>query len=142
MIRPGVSRVVVEIIILVIAVALALLIFSPISSYIFGALGRTSTVGGTSTIQILSVSGWDSNSGTIYVKNLGPNDLTISGTTDFQVFVDQKSVSVTGVSATGTWSKDSTVTLTVDLTGISSTEQHNIVVYGPQNTMTQYLYSP
>ncbi len=133
---------VVEIIILVIAVALALLIFSPISSYIFGALGRTSTVGGTSTIQILSASGWNSSSGTIYVKNLGPNDLTISGTTDFQVFVDQKSVNVTDVSATGTWSKDSTVTLTVNLTGISSTEQHNIVVYGPQNTMTQYLYSP
>ncbi len=141
--RPGISRVVVEIILLVIAVALALLIFSPISSYIFGAMGRTSTVGGTSTIQILSVSGWGSTTGTIYLKNLGPNDLTVSGTSDFQVFVDQTQISVSGASLTsGTWTKDTTITLTVDLSSFSATSQHNVVVYGPGNTMTQYLYSP
>ena len=140
--RPGISRVVVEIILLVIAVALALLIFGPISSYIFGAMGRTSTVGGTSTIQVLSVTGWGTGSGKIYIKNLGPNDLTISSASDFQVFVDQTPRNPSGTTLSGTWTKDSTITLTVDLRGFSSTSQHNIVIYGPGNTMTQYLYSP
>jgi len=72
MMRAGISRVVVEIIILVIAVALALLIFSPISGYIFGSLGRTATVGGASQIQILNAQ-YSGTLGTLtlYVKNLG-----------------------------------------------------------------------
>jgi len=78
MMRAGISRVVVEIIILVIAVALALLIFSPISGYIFGSLGRTATVGGASQIQILNASlNWWCN-WTIDVKNLGPGTVTVT----------------------------------------------------------------
>ncbi|MGC8933538.1 MAG: hypothetical protein ACP5LQ_09685, partial [Candidatus Methanodesulfokora sp.] len=68
--RSGISRVVVEIIILVIAVALALLIFSPISGYIFGSLGRTSAVGGAANIQVLNANfSSQGNSVTVYVKN-------------------------------------------------------------------------
>jgi len=85
MMRAGISRVVVEIIILVIAVALALLIFSPISGYIFGSLGRTATVGGASQIQILSASSSDGQHWTIDVKNLGPG--TVSSTAaDWKVY--------------------------------------------------------
>jgi len=154
--RAGISRVVVEIIILVIAVALALLIFSPISGYIFGSLGRTATVGGASQIQILnaqvSSSGW-----TIYVKNLGPGTpsltVTPSGGTssadkDFQVYVDGiKCTSVTGYYVTNenkTWSVDQTLTLQCsgDNVPTDKTKQHNIIVYGPGNTQAQYLYYP
>jgi hypothetical protein len=71
MMRAGVSRVVVEIIILVIAVALALLIFSPLSGYIFGSLGKTATVGGASQIQILIAQMVCTL--TLYVKNLARN---------------------------------------------------------------------
>jgi len=38
--RMGVSRVVTEVVILVIAVTLALLIFPPVASYIFGAIQK------------------------------------------------------------------------------------------------------
>jgi len=143
--RAGISRVVVEIIILVIAVALALLIFSPISGYIFGSLGRTATVGGASQIQILSarVSGasWE-----IDVKNLGPGTITSTDTsTDFKVFIDGTACNSVGSNPTtvGTWTVGGTITLTCS-GGVSTdtTKQHNIVVYGPGGTQAQYLYYP
>jgi len=143
--RAGISRVVVEIIILVIAVALALLIFSPISGYIFGSLGRTATVGGASQIQILSarVSGasWE-----IDVKNLGPGTITSTDTsTDFKVFIDGTACSSVGSNPTtvGTWTVGGTITLTCsDGVSTDTTKQHNIVVYGPGGTQAQYLYYP
>jgi len=139
--RAGISRVVVEIIILVIAVALALLIFSPISGYIFGSLGRTATVGGASQIQVLNAQ-TDGNSWTIDVKNLGPGTPDLSS--GFQVFIDGQACStVAPSSATGPWNVGMTVTLTCS-GGVSTdkTKQHNIVVYGPGNTQAQYLYYP
>jgi hypothetical protein len=149
MMRAGISRVVVEIIILVIAVALALLIFSPISGYIFGSLGRTSAVGGAANIQVLSVYNVSAYV-TIDVKNLGPGTITKPGgditSADFKVFIDNKEVTVSGItpSSIHAWNVSDVVTIT---TGQSyntafATKQHNIVVYGPGNTMTQYLFSP
>ena len=138
--RAGISRVVVEIIILVIAVALALLIFSPISGYIFGSLGRTSTVGGASQIQILNVKFTDSyKTVSIDVKNLGPG--TIPGG-DWQIYVDGVSWG-TDTSHTSPLQKDETITITgSSSTAADTTKQHNIVVYGPGNTQAQYLYYP
>jgi hypothetical protein len=155
MMRAGISRVVVEIIILVIAVALALLIFSPISGYIFGSLGRTSTVGGASQIQVLNAR-WDSTSSqlNIDIKNLGPGTITFSSNpvNDFKVYVDGASYPVSGVTKGGssvsggsTWGKDEVVTVECSLpTGVTfdTTRQHNMVIYGPGNTQAQYLYYP
>ena len=138
--RPGISRVVVEIIILVIAVALALLIFSPLSGYIFGSLGRTATVGGAAQIQILNVVNhtstgdqWD-----ITVKNLGPGTIP-AGTWQVYIDGDRAQQDPTGPQL----GKDDTVTLTVTFTTAKDPQrQHNIVVYGPGNVQAQYLYYP
>ncbi len=138
--RPGISRVVVEIIILVIAVALALLIFSPISGYIFGSLGRTATVGGAAQIQILSAQ-YSSNTLTLYVKNLGPGTVTISSTNDFRVYVDGNTCDVS-TGTTGTWTVGMTITVQCTPATFDTTKQHNIVFYGPGGTQAQYLYYP
>jgi len=156
--RAGISRVVVEIIILVIAVALALLIFSPISGYIFGSLGRTATVGGASQIQILSANTTAATANqpwTIYAKNLGPGTLTYTKTDDFRVYIDGKTCSITKVADSTTvtpespsstpisWDKDKTIKVDCSLTtGVETTKQHNIVLYGPGGTQAQYLYYP
>jgi len=146
--RAGISRVVVEIIILVIAVALALLIFSPISGYIFGSLGRTATVGGAAQIQILSAkygtvdtgNGW-----TIDVKNLGPGNISYISSKkedDFKVFVDGTECQMYSVSDTSDgWTKDETITVKCT-SNLDGTKQRSIVLYGPGNTQTQYLYYP
>jgi hypothetical protein len=145
MMRAGISRVVVEIIILVIAVALALLIFSPISGYIFGSLGRTATVGGATQIQILNAritGAAPSYTVEVDVKNLGPGTPDVS--TGFQLFVDGVACTNVGWSqTTGSWAKDTTITVSgsCSLSG-DGTRQHNIVLYGPGNTQAQYLYSP
>ncbi|RSN73698.1 hypothetical protein D6D85_09645 [Candidatus Methanodesulfokora washburnensis] len=149
MMRAGISRVVVEIIILVIAVALALLIFSPISGYIFGSLGRTATVGGASQIQILNANlSSGNNYWIIDVKNLGPGTPTFSSSPkdDFKVFVDGSECTISndviGASANQPWTRDFTVTLECSSSITDRTKQHNIVVYGPGGTQAQYLYYP
>jgi hypothetical protein len=149
MVRAGISRVVVEIIILVIAVALALLIFSPISGYIFGSLGRTSTVGGAAQIQVLNAQ-YSSGKFTIDVKNLGPGTIAApSGgfTTDsFKVYVDGNACSLTNNPTdpdnNNQWDKDEVIEITCSYSGSDGTKQHNIVIYGPGNTQAQYLFYP
>jgi len=144
--RPGISRVVVEIIILVIAVALALLIFSPISGYIFGSLGRTATVGGATTAQIISASyDTDSHNLNIYIKNLGPNSVNCtSGNLSFQVYVDSKYYSspTTASSSPVLWSPGKIIVVQAAVSPFDVNTQHNIVVYGPGGVQVQYLYSP
>jgi len=146
--RAGISRVVVEIIILVIAVALALLIFSPISGYIFGSLGRTATVGGASQIQILSARNTTSNGQEwdIDVKNLGPGTITYTGAADFKVFIDGAECPVTTPDSSGTWTVSGTITVHCKFSSAPPTgyltKQHNIVLYGPGGTQAQYLYYP
>jgi len=147
--RAGISRVVVEIIILVIAVALALLIFSPISGYIFGSLGRTATVGGASQIQILNAQVSDT-SWSIDVKNLGPGTPpldTNEASKSFQVSVDGvmcASVSYSTNPTDNKWDVGETVSLSCPGNGVpvDKNKQHNIVVYGPGGTQAQYLYYP
>ncbi|MGY0288680.1 MAG: hypothetical protein ACUX7D_08035 [Candidatus Methanodesulfokora washburnensis] len=157
MMRSGISRVVVEIIILVIAVALALLIFSPISGYIFGSLGRTSTVGGASQIQILNVNS-SGQSGSITfgmdVKNLGPGTIAPSSTSgfsasDFKVYVDgsectigDNGIGTGGLGSDNKWDKDEVISIKCTYSGPDGNKQHSIVVYGPGNTQAQYLYYP
>jgi len=137
----------VEIIILVIAVALALLIFSPISGYIFGSLGRTATVGGASQIQILSAK-YNSTAGnwTIDVKNLGPGNITGTGKGNFSVFVDGTTCSMKSVTEAtppdNTWAVGEVITIVCNLSTKDGTKQHNIVLYGPGGTQAQYLYYP
>ena len=143
MMRAGISRVVVEIIILVIAVALALLIFSPISGYIFGSLGRTATVGGASQIQILNAQ-YSGNTLYLYVKNLGPGTITVSGVTDvdFRVYVDGNPYSCSTTGTTWTAGMTITVSCSPGTYTFDTTRQHNIVLYGPGGTQAQYLYYP
>ena len=152
--RAGISRVAVEVIILVIGVALALLIFSPIGSYIFGALGRTSAVGGQTTVTILSAEiDESSNQITIYVKNVGPSDLDLDPDDDsnyaeeWQVFVDNEAFTISSSSSSfgsdDTMSVNEVITLVADAptgTTLSETSSYNIVVYGPGGTQTEYLY--
>jgi len=155
--RPGISRVVVEIIILVIAVALALLIFSPISGYIFGSLGRTATVGGASQIQILSAQyGTITTGGTgwiIDVKNLGPGTPSYLGGSapsndDFKVFIDQQVCSIQSATETGSstsngkWDVNEVIRVECTSSVTDTAKQHSIVLYGPGSTQTQYLYYP
>jgi hypothetical protein len=143
MMRAGISRVVVEIIILVIAVALALLIFSPISGYIFGSLGRTATVGGATTAQIISTSYGDTNTLTIYIKNLGPNSVSCpEGNKSFQVYVDNKYYTYTGKSDPITWDPGKVIVVQATVSPFDVNTQHSIVVYGPSGIQVQYLYSP
>jgi hypothetical protein len=138
MMRAGISRVVVEIIILVIAVALALLIFSPISGYIFGSLGRTSTVGGAANIQVLSANfSADGALLTVYVKNLGPGTIPGGG---WQVFVD--GIKWSSGASQETLAKDQVLSLTVTGTAADTTKQHSITIYGPAGVQAQYLYYP
>jgi len=161
--RAGISRVVVEIIILVIAVALALLIFSPISGYIFGSLGRTATVGGASQIQVLNTRNTTSEN-TYYwlidLKNLGPGTPTFSSDpkSDFNVYMDGTKLTVSDITdasenslvdslKNSPWGVGVTITLKCDASNAptsvkDSTKQHNIIVYGPGNTQAQYLYYP
>ncbi|RSN74844.1 hypothetical protein, partial [Candidatus Methanodesulfokora washburnensis] len=127
-----------------IAVARALLIFSPISGYIFGSLGRTATVGGASQIQILSASSSDGQHWAIDVKNLGPGTVSSTGATDWKVFIDGTSCDTSSWGTAGlTWTVGSTVTVQCSLSSaVPTTKQHNIVVYGPGGTQAQYLYYP
>jgi len=153
--RAGISRVAVEVIILVIGVALALLIFSPIGSYIFGALGRTSAVGGQTTISILSVSIDETdNEMHIFVKNLGPGDVDVNSTNagkSWQVFIDGNKASdlsygnssIAGGQDEGTFEVNEVIELVADPpTGVtfSKTSSYTVVVYGPGGTQTEYLY--
>jgi hypothetical protein len=142
--RAGISRVVVEIIILVIAVALALLIFSPISGYIFGSLGRTATVGGAAQIQILNAYVGSGGNWIADVKNLGPGTVTVNSADDWKMFVDGAScTTLTTTLSSGPWTAGSTVTLTCSGgVNTATTKQHTIVVYGPGGTQAQYLYYP
>ena len=89
--RVGISRVAVEVILLVLAVALALLIFSPVGSFIFSALGRTQLAGGTTTLEIISVNpagGTNGNDLIVSIKNQGPTDLpSCNGTGNWTIVV-------------------------------------------------------
>lgn len=154
--RAGISRVAVEVILLVLAVALALLIFSPVGSFIFSALGRTQLVGGTTTLEIISV---DTNGYKIYVKNQGPNTLTSSigagaGGKWSVTFKTRSGENTTLAqtaqnvnSATDTdFDPGETVVITVKDTDwpddATQTDTFTVIVYGPEGTRAEYIYRP
>jgi len=145
--RAGISRVAVEVILLVLAVALALLIFSPVGSFIFSALGRTQLVGGTTTIEIIGVT-FNSSTGTlngVVVKNQGPTNLSWSGNA-WQVTIksSQGEETVNGTTSASNLPVGGTITLAVSpgIGGVSRTDTFTVVVYGPEGTRTEYIYRP
>ncbi len=155
--RAGISRVVVEVIILVIAVALALLIFSPVGSYIFGALGRTSSVGGSTSISVLSVNlSNDGSQLTLFIKNVGPGSVDGSKALNpgnWSVFIDNVRATIPTtnnpsafsgtIGSSDPWEPGEVIKLNVNPQNSpapSPTGSFTIVVYGPQGTQTEYLY--
>ena len=151
--RAGISRVAVEVILLVLAVALALLIFSPVGSFIFSALGRTQLTGGATTLEIISI---DITNSQIYVKNQGPNtlsnaDVSTSWTVTFKTSYGENTSTVSSVAGHGGanlsdgFGPGETIVLTVGSwpsTGASSTDTFTVIVYGPQGTRAEYIYRP
>ncbi len=150
--RAGISRVAVEVILLVLAVALALLIFSPVGSFIFSALGRTQLVGGTTTLEIISV---DTSGHQIYVKNQGPNTLTSAvgtnatgWTVTFKTKSGENTTSATAQEHSGNgddnFDPGETVVLQVSSwpSDASQTDTFTVIVYGPEGTRAEYIYRP
>ncbi len=87
LIRPGISRVVVEIVMLVVVVVIALLIFSPLGGYIVSSLAKVhSSTGSKFGLQVISVTpngqvpSWSWN-------NVGGNPYCPAGTRALVVYV-------------------------------------------------------
>ncbi len=154
--RAGVSRVAVEVVILVLAVALALLIFSPVGSFIFSALGRTTSVGGTTQLEVISINPNDgSNNLVITVKNQGPNDLAEAGdTASWSVVIKNSTgeytVHPSSITQVGGGAVASTADMTVGTAwqftmngqGQPATSTFTVIVYGPEGTRAEQIYRP
>jgi len=154
--RPGISRVVVEVAVLVITIALAVFLLSPASSYILGGLKTIILPGGATSIEVIGTEGWGTYNGVIYLKNLGPRDVKVSlNPIPFQVFIDDVNVPVrrvlpppgtvlvtVGFNAYFTWKKGTSIRLVLDLTNFPSDKKHKVVVFGPVNTVAHYIYYP
>ncbi len=153
--RAGISRVAVEVILLVLAVALALLIFSPVGSFIFSALGRTQLAGGATTLELISVNVFSNNTLKVVIKNQGPGSLTDcydpgnwtvvvkpSGGGEYPFTPD----SVSGDSGNDEdLSVSESWTLTVDdvsSSGVTPTDTFTVIVFGPEGTRAEYIYRP
>ena len=151
--RAGISRVAVEVILLVLAAALALLIFSPVGSFIFSALGRTQLVGGTTTLEVISVNP-DDGSGNLVVavKNQGPNDLAdCDGAGNWTVVVKNQAgestytgtaLTIAGDDGDHDFEVGETWQITVSGAGQPTTSTFTVLVYGPQGTRGEYIYRP
>ncbi|MDK2463389.1 MAG: hypothetical protein QI223_01245 [Candidatus Korarchaeota archaeon] len=151
--RAGISRVAVEVILLVLAVALALLIFSPVGSFIFSALGRTQLVGGTTTLEIISV---DTANSQIYIKNQGPNTLTnalgtsaTGWTVTFKTKSGETTLSASAAESSGNGDSNfdpgETAVLTISSgwpSDATQTDTFTVIVYGPEGTRAEYIYRP
>jgi len=149
--RAGISRVAVEVILLVLAVALALLIFSPVGSFIFSALGRTQLVGGTTTLEVISVNPNLSNNLVVAVKNQGPNDLVgANDKTKWTVVIKNQTGEYTftgdSISISPAGDQDFNVGDTWEITvsdqAQPTTSTFTVLVYGPQGTRGEYIYRP
>lgn len=151
--RAGISRVAVEVVILVLAVALALLIFSPVGSFIFGALSRTTMVGGTTQIEIISINPNDGAGNLIVtVKNQGPNNLAGANDTADWTFVIKNSTgeyslspgAIAEVSGDGDADFEVGESWQFTLTGYAQpvTSTFTVEVYGPEGTRATQIYRP
>ena len=149
--RAGISRVAVEVILLVLAVALALLIFSPVGSFIFSSLGRTQLVGGTTTLEIISVQpGGTGNDLVVAVKNQGPTDLpNVKDNTKWTVVVKTQTGETTYTGSDlnvlgddSDFNVGETWTITVSGAGQDQTSTFTVLVYGPEGTRSEYIYRP
>jgi len=153
-VKAGISRVAVEVVILVLAVALALLIFSPVGSFIFGALSRTTMVGGTTQIEIISIDANSSNNLVVVVKNQGPNALSTCRNPANWTFVVKNSTGEYSVPSTNvtiaTVSGDTDNNFEVGeswqftIAGYEQpeTSTFTVEVFGPEGTRATQIYRP
>ncbi len=133
--RVGISRVVTEIIILVIAVALALMIFSPLSDYIFSAvIGLPKVVGTTFSIASVSMDGQHAQ---IYLINNG-DDMRVSKDSFF-VFIDGKECEVLSVDKS-LWKKGEMIAVKVRSTADPTTTHQVKVFVKGFNMPAYYIY--
>jgi len=158
-VRAGISRVAVEVVILVLAVALALLIFSPVGSFIFGALSRTTMVGGTTQIEVIGIDP-DADIGgshylVIYVKNQGPNNIPDAGdTSKWTIVVKTTSgessyepdailfLNGSSVASDDTFSVGDTWEMRIQGANQPETSTFTVEVYGPEGTRATQIYRP
>ena len=103
----GVSRVLTEIIILVIAVILALMLFSPIANYIALSLQKLPSI--TEEFRILQV-GKEDGKLILYIQNLGENKKVQKD--DFMAFMNGEKCSIISVDKTQ-WKKYDVITVKV-----------------------------
>jgi len=133
--RAGISRVLTEIIIMVIAVILALLIFSPLSEYIFGSIsGLPKTP--SEEFRIISV-GIKQGSITLYLQNM-KGDVTVTKD-DFIVIVDGTKCSISSADQ-GLWKKGDVISVTAQTDADIHASHHIEVFVKKFNTVQHYIY--
>lgn len=106
--REGVSRVVTEVVILVLAVLLALMIFSPVGDYISRSLQGLPTV--SEEFRVIEAGEKDGKIA-LYIQNLG-EDKTVSKD-DFIVFINGEKCSVLSIDK-NQWKKYDVVEVKLD----------------------------
>ncbi len=67
----GISRITIELVLLLIEISLALIIISPISSHIPLAVERLHKVGGVTTIEVMAIIDLETDRPAVYVRKLG-----------------------------------------------------------------------
>ena len=133
--RKGISRVVTEIIILVAAVTLALLIFSPLSEYIFGSISGLPKAP-SEEFKIISV-GMKQGSITVYLQNM-KGDVTVTKD-DFIVIVDGTKCTILSADQ-GLWKKGDVISVTAQ-TDADIHASHHIEVFVKEfSTVQHYIY--
>jgi len=133
--RSGISRVLTEIIILVMAVTLALLIFSPLSNYLFGSIGNLPKTP-SEEFRIISV-GIKQGSITVYLQNM-KGDVTVTKD-DFIVIVDGTKCTISSVDQ-GLWKKGDVISVTAQ-TDADIHASHHIEVFVKEfSTVQHYIY--
>jgi len=148
--RPGISKVAVSAVLLVLGVAAAVMAYVLSRGAIFHFYGRAEHAGPKTEIQIVAFNPNPTGRANVTVRNMGPEDLPLVGASSWQVVVDNQVYGVTGAySATSpptplSWSATIQVgeSFTLRLDSGVSDEPHDIAVYGPYGVGARAGYSP
>ena len=169
--RPGISRVAVEIVLLLNAVALAVLIVSPIGGYLMSSMARVhGTTGSKYGVQIISVNprgivhssmpGNPCNGGTaliVFIKNIGSQEISQGEwERSFQIFVKNSSgtymlttncwIDCEGPGCDYNWApgfQPGEVWILYFPSGVQNPSQEfSVIIYGPEGTSSMYIYVP
>ena len=73
----GISKVTINLALLICSIIIALLILSPVGSWISNSLKRSDLVGGQTTIEVAASTQLETDSPIIYVRNLGPRAIEL-----------------------------------------------------------------